>query len=112
LTAEQTTMNDEKPGRLDKFDLNEFGISGDVIHTPGHSKSSVSVVLVNGEVLVGDLIREEKPGVVGLGMSYEDEVTALESAEKIAAYKPRIIYLSHGTTIDYHMLNDFITTYQ
>ena len=92
----------------DEFDLSEFGISGKVIHTPGHSRSSISIVLNNREILVGDLLREEKPGVVGLGMFYENEHTALESAQKIAAMEPDILYLSHSTTIDNQMLNNFI----
>jgi len=95
-----------------EFDLSEFGIAGKVIHTPGHSQSSVTIALNNGEVLVGDLIREEKPGVVGLGMFYEDRVTALDSANKIAALNPRVIYLSHSTTIDNDKLMGFIAAQQ
>jgi glyoxylase-like metal-dependent hydrolase (beta-lactamase superfamily II) len=95
-----------------EFDLSEFGISGKVIHTPGHSQSSISILLDNGEALVGDLIREEKPGMIGLGMFYEDKETAIESAKKIAALKPRTIYLSHSTTIDHQTMNQFIATNQ
>lgn len=95
----------------DEFDLGEFGISGKVLHTPGHSQSSISIVLDNGEVLVGDLLREEKPGKVGLGMFYENEKIALESCQKIAAMKPDILYLSHSTTIDNQILKEFIANY-
>ena len=94
------------------FDLSEFGISGKVIHTPGHSQSSISILLDNGEALVGDLIREEKPGVVGLGMFYEDRETALESVKKIAEFNPRIIYLSHGSTIDDQIFSQFVASNQ
>jgi glyoxylase-like metal-dependent hydrolase (beta-lactamase superfamily II) len=96
----------------DEYDLGEFGIAGKVIHTPGHSQSSVTIALDNGEVLVGDLIREEKPGVVGLGMFYEDRLTALDSAKKIAAINPRVIYLSHSTTIDNSKLESFLAAHQ
>ncbi len=92
----------------DEFDLSEFGISGKVIHTPGHSQSSISIALDNGEVLIGDLLREDKSGVIGLGMFYENEKIALESCQKIAAMEPDILYLSHNTTIDNQMLKDFI----
>ena len=95
-----------------EFDLAEFGVFGKVIHTPGHSPSSISIVLDNGEVLVGDLIREGKPGVVGLGMFYEDGQTAFESVRKIASMGPSILYLSHSATIDNQMLNNFIANYQ
>jgi hydroxyacylglutathione hydrolase len=84
----------------DEFDLNEYGIRGKIIHTPGHSPSSVSIMLDNGESLIGDLVREEGSGRIGLVMFYEDKQVLLESLEKVAAYEPRIIYLSHGTTTD------------
>jgi glyoxylase-like metal-dependent hydrolase (beta-lactamase superfamily II) len=92
----------------DEFDLNEFGISGKVIHTPGHSQSSISIILDNGETLVGDLIREEKSGEFGFGMFFEDKRTALDSLRRIAEFAPRTIYLSHGATIDGNALNKFI----
>ena len=92
----------------DQFDLKEFGVSGKVVHTPGHSQSSISILLDNGETLVGDLIREEKPGGIGYGMFFEDSRVALESLKRIAASNPRTIYLSHNATIDRHTLNEFI----
>lgn len=92
----------------EEFDLNEFGLPGKIIHTPGHSSSSLSIVLDNGEALIGDLIREESPGKVGFGMFYENKKTVLESLERVAAYDPRIIYLSHGTTINIDLLKNFI----
>jgi hypothetical protein len=41
-------------------------------------------------------------------MFYEDKQTALDSLRKIAALEPVTLYLSHSTTIDNQMLNDFI----
>jgi glyoxylase-like metal-dependent hydrolase (beta-lactamase superfamily II) len=96
----------------EELDLNEFGIAGKVIHTPGHSSSSISIVLDNGEALIGDLVREENPGQVGLGMFYEDEKTVFESLRKIMAFDPKVIYLSHGSSIDKHTLRHFIDTNQ
>lgn len=94
----------------EEFDLDEYGVPGKVIHTPGHSQSSVSIMLDNGEALIGDMVREESPGKIGLGMFYEDKETLLESLGKVAAYEPRIIYLSHGTHIDNRTLRDAIVT--
>lgn len=92
----------------EEFDLAEYGLPGKVIHTPGHSPSSVSILLDNGEALVGDLVRDEGSGMIGLGMFYDDKQVLLESLEKVAAYEPRIIYLSHGTHIDNHALRNAI----
>lgn len=92
----------------DQFDLAEYGVPGKVIHTPGHSLSSVSIMLGNGEALIGDLVRDEGSGEIGFGMFYEDKETLLESLEKVTTYEPRIIYLSHGTQIDNSTLKGVI----
>lgn len=94
----------------DEYDLAEFGISGKVIHTPGHSSSSISIILDNGETLLGDMAREEKSGVVTIGHFFEDEKTLLESLKKVTAFKPSIIYLSHGNHIDNLALRALINT--
>jgi glyoxylase-like metal-dependent hydrolase (beta-lactamase superfamily II) len=92
----------------EEFDLAEFGVAGRIIHTPGHSASSISIVLDNGEALIGDLVRGEAPDDVALGMFYEDKETLLASLEEVAAHEPRIIYLSHGTHIDDRALRSAI----
>jgi glyoxylase-like metal-dependent hydrolase (beta-lactamase superfamily II) len=94
----------------DEFDLSKYGIAGKIIHTPGHSPSSLSIILDNGEALVGDIVREEEPGVIGVGMFYEDKQALLGSLEKIAAYESSIIYLSHGDHIDNLALANAIET--
>jgi glyoxylase-like metal-dependent hydrolase (beta-lactamase superfamily II) len=94
----------------DEFDLSEYGIAGKTIHTPGHSPSSLSIMLGNGEALVGDIVREEEPDVIGIGMFYDDEQALLGSLQKIAAYEPSIIYLSHGNYIDNLALANAIET--
>ena len=38
----------------DRLDLKDYGIPGYVLHTPGHSKGSMSVVLDNNTAIVGD----------------------------------------------------------
>ena len=88
----------------DEFDLGNYGLAGQIIHTPGHSASSISIILDNGEALVGDMVRNDDPEKVGLGAFYEDKKVLLDSLERVAAYEPRIIYLSHGTHIDKNTL--------
>ena len=92
----------------DSFDLSEYGVSGQVIHTPGHSLGSVSIILDNGETLIGDMVRPEGEGEIGLGMFYEDKEILIESLEEVASFEPRTIYLSHGDTIDNTTLNNTI----
>lgn len=93
----------------DEFDLSDYGIAGKVIHTPGHSSDSVSIILDNGEALIGDMLRGKAPNI-GIGMFYENEHTLLTSLEKVAAFNPSIVYLSHGTYINGLELRTAITT--
>jgi glyoxylase-like metal-dependent hydrolase (beta-lactamase superfamily II) len=49
--------------------LAKLGMAGEIVHTPGHSNDSVSLVLDNGSAFTGDLtlevmVAEEDPGVV------------------------------------------------
>lgn len=92
----------------DEYDLNEHGIAGRIIHTPGHSPSSISIVLDNGEALVGDMVRDAGSGKIGLGMFYQDRSLLLESLEKVASFDPATIYMSHGTTTDSVTLREFV----
>jgi glyoxylase-like metal-dependent hydrolase (beta-lactamase superfamily II) len=81
------------------FDLSEYGISGRIIHTPGHSQASISIVLDNGETLLGDMVRDEGDGEIGPGMFYEDKEELIASLEKVALLGSETIFLSHGKTI-------------
>jgi len=84
----------------DSFDLTEYGLSGKIIHTPGHSQGSISIILDNGETLVSDMVRDEGDGEIGPGMFYEDKEILIESLEEVALFEPSTVYLSHGATID------------
>lgn len=45
------------------FDLGEFGIPAVVVHTPGHTAGSVSVLLEDGTAIVGDLAMNGLPSL-------------------------------------------------
>jgi len=69
--------------------LKEIGISGEIVHTPGHSDDSVSLLLDDGSVFTGDLT---PPGYV-----------TEESADVVAASWQRLqdlgamrVYPAHG----------------
>jgi hydroxyacylglutathione hydrolase len=82
-----------------EFGLGEYGINGKVVHTPGHTEDSVTIVLENGEMLIGDLVRGKEPNI-HLGQFYEDEAVLLQSLEMIAGFDAEKIYMSHGEYID------------
>jgi len=94
----------------DSFDLSDYGLSGKIIHTPGHSQGSISIILDNGETLVGDMVRDEGDGEIGPGMFYEDKGALITSLEEVAVFESRTIYLSHGNTIDNADLKNAVAT--
>jgi hydroxyacylglutathione hydrolase len=78
--------------------LHDYGIPGRVIHTPGHSPGSVSVLLDSGEAFVGDLaantpLKRLRPGLP----DFADDLGLLkESWKKLLKEEVRLIYPGHG----------------
>ncbi len=82
-----------------ELSLDEYGIQGKIIHTPGHSPGSCSIILGNGEALIGDLVRKNRFGKIDTGLFFDDRDHIFESLEKIADLNPATIFLSHGGII-------------
>jgi glyoxylase-like metal-dependent hydrolase (beta-lactamase superfamily II) len=78
--------------------LAEYGIPGRVVHTPGHSKGSCSVVLDSGEAFVGDSAMNAwflrlTPGLPVLA---DDFPGVLASWKKLMALGVKRVYPAHG----------------
>ncbi len=69
--------------------LEGIGISGEIIHTPGHSDDSVSLLLDDGSVFTGDLI---PPQFVG----YEDPAVVGASWRLLKERGATRVYPGHG----------------
>ncbi len=71
------------------FLLEELGIEGEILSTPGHSADSISLLLDSGELFVGDL-----------NPLYELELHAgtqiARSWEMLLSKSPRIVYYGHA----------------
>jgi glyoxylase-like metal-dependent hydrolase (beta-lactamase superfamily II) len=82
----------------DEFLLAEFGIKGRIIHTPGHTAGSVSVILDGGEAIVGDLAMNGFPMRRGAGMPIfgNSEREIKQSWKKLLDIGVSIIYPGHG----------------
>ena len=70
--------------------LNSLGIKGEVIHTPGHSDDSVSLILDEGVAIVGDL------DPLDYMPAYDKDDLRHKSWQKILSHNPGIIYYSHA----------------
>jgi hydroxyacylglutathione hydrolase len=81
-----------------EFSLNDYGIEGKVIHTPGHSSGSVSILLDTGEAFVGDLAVNKFPLRLtpGLPIFAEDWPKLIESWQKLLDLGVKIVYPAHG----------------
>jgi ribonuclease/clavin/mitogillin len=67
--------------------LDQIGIPGEIVHTPGHSDDSVSLLLDNGKVFTGDLPAEAYCW---------DNPAALESWRRLRELGAQTIYPAHG----------------
>lgn len=83
------------------YDLHPWGIPGSIIHTPGHSKGCISIILDSGEAFVGDLYAEPADGSGPSGPAYftypgkhSDEVPV--SISRLLALGVHTFYSGHG----------------
>ena len=65
-----------------------LGVSGEIIHTPGHSEDSLSLVLDEGLAFTGDL---HLPG-----MADDPQGQIRQSWEKLNALGVKVVYPGHG----------------
>jgi glyoxylase-like metal-dependent hydrolase (beta-lactamase superfamily II) len=84
------------------MDLEEFGVKGKVIPTPGHTSGSVSVILDNGEAIVADLMMGQFiiRGAPAYPFYVYDISELRQSIKKVMALRPTKIYVSHGGPFD------------
>ena len=68
--------------------LSQMGILGEILHTPGHSEDSVSLLLDDGSVFTGDLPPEAYAW---------DNPVALESWRLLREKGARRVYPAHGS---------------
>ena len=90
-----------------EFELNDYGLAGTIMHTPGHTAGSISIVLSTGETLVGDQVRGGN-AELSLGQFYEDKDELLRNLESVTSSEPRVIYMSHGTQTGIQNLAGFV----
>ncbi len=82
----------------DGLSLVEYGIQGEVIHTPGHSPGSISVLLESGDVFVGDLAMNRFPLRLRPGLPiFADDIDRVKQSWKVLLDRgARIVYPAHG----------------
>jgi glyoxylase-like metal-dependent hydrolase (beta-lactamase superfamily II) len=82
----------------DKIDLTIYGVDATAIHSPGHSKGTITILFNSGVTFIGDQLRKGKKGL-NLGMFYDEKEMAIGSIKAFKKYNLSDIYLSHGAKI-------------
>ncbi len=80
------------------LDLGPFGVEGRVVHTPGHSPGSMSVVLPSGEAFVGDLAMNGPPLCLrpSFGIFAHQPELVPVSWRRLLGLGVRTVYPAHG----------------
>ena len=75
-----------------------YGVAGRVLHTPGRTPGSVSIVRDSGDAIVGDLAMNRMPLRLGPGLPIfaEDMAQGKRSIEKLLSAGVKTIYPAHG----------------
>jgi hydroxyacylglutathione hydrolase len=90
--------------------LDKYGISGRIIHTPGHTHGSVSVLLETGDAFVGDLMMNGLPMRFGAGLPIfaEDLQKVKESCKLLLGQDAKTIYPGHGKPFSADAIHRYI----
>jgi len=96
----------------EEFSLREYGIPGRVIHTPGHSYGSVSVLLDSGQAFVGDAAMNRLPLRLtpGLPIFAVDQILLKQSWRLLLEEGAREIYPAHGKPFSADIIRKIIST--
>jgi glyoxylase-like metal-dependent hydrolase (beta-lactamase superfamily II) len=84
------------------FSLHPYGIDGKIVHTPGHTAGSVSVVLSTGVAFIGCLAHNGFPFRLRPGLPiYAEDMKALRhSWNLIISQGAKYFYPGHGNGFD------------
>ena len=86
-----------------RLDLNPYGVDGFVLHTPGHTAGSMSMVLGSGEAIVGDMVGGLlRPALPGVYADLPEMKTSICLLKQTGALR---VYTSHGGV---HKLEDVL----
>lgn len=91
----------------DGMRLDEFGIAGSVLHTPGHTPGSISVVFDSGDAIIGDVIMGGyaggaiRPSQPNFHYFAEDLPGAMASLDRILAATSRRLFVGHGGPLNH-----------
>jgi glyoxylase-like metal-dependent hydrolase (beta-lactamase superfamily II) len=80
------------------YSLSMYGIDGNIIHTPGHTIGSISVILDSGEAFVGCMAHNGFPFRIRPGLPiYAQDIEEIKKCWKVLIDRGvKMIYPGHG----------------
>ncbi|RLB18079.1 MAG: hypothetical protein DRG82_04875 [Deltaproteobacteria bacterium] len=95
------------------FSLEPYGIAGRIIHTPGHTTGSISVLLDSGEAIVGDMAMNSLPMRLSPGLpTFVENLEALVASWRMLLKENlKIIYPSHGGPFSPDIIRQALSRY-
>ncbi len=113
ISSIDTTFNSITPDIImdSGFNLEDYGFSGRIINTPGHSKGSISVILNSGEAFVGDLAMNGLPLRFGAGEPIfgENIKEIYESWKKLVEFGVHTLYPAHGPSFSINIIKKILS---
>ncbi|MFC1875002.1 MBL fold metallo-hydrolase [Chloroflexota bacterium] len=81
----------------DGYDLSGYGLDAKVVNIPGHSKGSIGILTVSGDLFCGDLlVNEDKTDKPSLNSIVDDKVAMDESIKSLKGLRINTVYPGHG----------------
>jgi hydroxyacylglutathione hydrolase len=93
------------------FDLKNFSVAGKVIMSPGHTEGSISVLLDNGEAIVGDMITGKKQGkeILAANPFVAKDISLIKkSLTQLIEAGGEIFYNAHGLACEKESIKKYI----
>jgi len=94
------------------YPLKAYGIDGNIIHTPGHTIGSISVILDSGEAFVGCMAHNGFPFRFRPGLPiYAQDIEAIKKCWKILIDRGiKMIYPGHGKPFPVEVMKKSLNT--
>lgn len=90
----------------EEFELSEMGIDGKIIHTPGHTPGSISILMNDGNAIIMDLASS---GILLGGIIFNSRMKhppfhdnleeVKKSINKVLSYNTHTFYIGHGNRV-------------
>jgi hydroxyacylglutathione hydrolase len=96
----------------EEFSLGSFGIKGKILHTPGHTEGSMSLLLDSGDAFVGDLAMSGFPRINGPGpFVLGEDIKAMKRSWQLLLEKGAVkIWPSHGNPFSANVLREYFNS--